>query len=191
MNAGTLFKRDDILTPFDEVTGWISFEDTVIEVNPTRSGVYYFGIHNLTTLNNGHGGPVPVVGNFVIAEKTESVLKEQPLTLTGKTINTDNMLELQATQQKGKVTYQVQSSFDGKEFKDIGVANRDKKHSMKYRTVFNDQQKLAKGANPKNKTILEPSASKLDDRFEIQRSEGGKNYTNIRTDRSIPGSEIK
>ncbi len=136
MTSDTLFNRNDIVTDFDEFGG-INFVDTTIEISPTQSGAYYFGFHNLTQLNNGQPGPVLIIGNISLAEKTVS--PTAPFVLSGKTINSGNVLNCTTQVDKTATGFELQSSADGIHFTkatDINSAFTDKKKENKNYTGF-------------------------------------------------------
>lgn len=167
MTSGMLFKRDDIITDFNE-DGWIDFEDTTIEIRPTHTGVYYFGFHNLTLFDIS--GPVPIIGNISIEEK--STLRPTAFALTGKTNSDDNVLNWSNNKAAGNT--EVQRSSDGINFTTIGLmpSTRERRQPIRFLKSFGETREKEASAKGKDVTTLSKS------RFEVEFKEHRNNSKN-------------
>ena len=85
---------------------------STIEFTPGHSDVYYFGLHDFTAANEGS----PIILNFTVDEKTE-----MPITLNGKTIESDNFLRWTVDESDHISNIQVQRSSNGINFEKIDV----------------------------------------------------------------------
>jgi hypothetical protein len=170
MTAGTLFKRDDIVTDFDLAP--MSFEDTTIEIKPNHSGAYYFGFHNITPYDNSQFGPVPVISNMSIAEKVAALV--MPVVLAGETTNGGNALNWKATPNKKEKGFNVQRSTDGIHFTTISNVATTNLRNAKYKTSFRVDRNIetVDGADSKANQSFADNRP----RFELQRSEDGINF---------------
>ena len=88
---------------------------TIIEFTPDRSGVYYFGFHDMSLLSLGNHFHID---NISISEKAASTAT--PFVLAGKTNNTDNVLNWAIKDNKIATGFEVQRSTDGINFTKIG-----------------------------------------------------------------------
>lgn len=117
MIEGTLFKKDDItLDSYDDIA---LLKDTIIELTPNITDVYYIGFHNLTPFTGEYGNVVPVITNISVTQHTISTA--MPLVLLGKTSSDNNVLEWKQDNKKQARSYEVQRSGDRLSFKTIKV----------------------------------------------------------------------
>ncbi|HEX5150494.1 MAG TPA: T9SS type A sorting domain-containing protein [Parafilimonas sp.] len=125
MNAGTLFNKTiRTYAPYDD-NGGLPFKDTVIEVTPAATDVYYFGFHNLSIDSYDSSGGLPVIGNFSVSEENSST-KAPQYVLKGNTNNADNILSLTKINVQPESDVEVQRSSDGIHFAKIGTINNEK-----------------------------------------------------------------
>jgi hypothetical protein len=172
MTSGLLFKKTDI-SGFDLYGDPGSFipVETVIDFSPLTSGSYYFGFHDLSLFYQG----LLSLSNISITEKTNS-LKKASIALTGKSNNTDNILNWSIEDYSKSGDFEIERSSDGINFIKINDARIEVLNALKPRTsnVENLKSVNVNALSMKERTLDVLNA--IGPIPELKQGQDGRNY---------------